>query len=206
MSNALSTTGTLIARKSLGASVGASSVANPTHITTLLPHGLTTGQNATMAGHAGSTPSLNGTHVVTVLDPTHFTIPVNVTVGGAGGTVVGDDFVTIGEITKVTPPGKSRNKIETSTHNDGSESNILGILRQKDGAFTVNYLANDATHIAINTDIDLNLKASWRFTFPSGVVMTGPGRVQQFQIADAPVDAAQQADVVLSWAGPVVQT
>ena len=114
-------------------------------------------------------------------------------------------FTTIAEITKVTPPGKSRNKIETSTHNDGSESSILGILRQKDGAFTINYLAGDATHIQINSDIDTNTKAMWQFAFPSGVTLTGPGRVQSFMPADAPVDGAQQADCVIAWAGPVVQ-
>jgi len=64
-----------------------SSVANPTVITTTIPHGLTTGDTVTISGHIGSTPALDGDHVVTVLTPTTFTIPVNVTVGGAGGTV-----------------------------------------------------------------------------------------------------------------------
>jgi hypothetical protein len=115
-------------------------------------------------------------------------------------------FTTIAEITKVTPPGKSRNKIETSTHNDGTESYILGILRQKDGAFTINYLAGDATHVQINDDIDNNTKAVWQFMFPSGVKLTGEGRVQSFMPADAPVDGAQQADVVIAWAGPITQS
>jgi hypothetical protein len=39
-------------------------------------------------------------------------------------------FTTVAELTSVTPPGKSRNKIETTTHNDGSESFVLGIMRQ----------------------------------------------------------------------------
>lgn len=206
MSNAVSTTGILIKRKSLSAAITSSSVANPTVITTPTPHGLVNGESATIAGHAGSTPALNGAQVVTVIDDTHFSVPVNVTVGGTGGTIVGNNFTTIGEITKVTPPGKSRNKIETSTHNDGSESFILGLLRQKDCSFTINYIADDPTHIAINNDIDNNLKATWQIAFPSGVLATGPGRIQQFMPADAPTDAAQQADVTIAWAGPVVQT
>lgn len=206
MSNAVSTTGILVKRKSLGGAITSSSVANPTVITTPTPHGLVNGESATIAAHVGSTPALNGAHIVTVIDDTHFSVPVNVTVGGAGGTIAGDAFTTIGEITKVTPPGKSRNKIETSTHNDGSESFILGLLRQKDCSFTINYLADDVTHIAINNDIDNNLKATWQIAFPSGVLATGPAHVQQFMPADAPVDAAQQADVTLAWAGPVVQT
>lgn len=115
------------------------------------------------------------------------------------------DFTTIAEITKVSPPGYSRNKIETSTHNDGSESYILGILRQKDPNFDINYVADDATHEAILADMLANTKAQWQFEFPSGITLTGPARVQTFQIADAPVDGAQQANVALAWAGPVVQ-
>ena len=40
-----------------------------------------------IAGHSGSTPSINGSHTVTVVDPTNFTIPVNVSSGGTGGTM-----------------------------------------------------------------------------------------------------------------------
>jgi hypothetical protein len=68
--------------------ITSSSVANPTQITTPVPHGLVSGQVILISGHSGSTPSLNGGngYVVTVVDTTHFTIPVNVTVGGTGGT------------------------------------------------------------------------------------------------------------------------
>lgn len=69
------------------ATITSSSVANPTVITTAAAHGLVSGQTVTIAGHAGSTPAINGVHVVTVLTTTTFTIPVNVTVGGTGGTV-----------------------------------------------------------------------------------------------------------------------
>jgi hypothetical protein len=63
-----------------------SSVANPSVITTSVPHRLTTGESVVIAGHAGSTPAINGEQPVTVTGPTTFTIPVNVTVGGTGGT------------------------------------------------------------------------------------------------------------------------
>lgn len=69
------------------ATITSSSVANPTAITTAAAHGLATGDRVKIAGHSGSTPSLNGEHVVTVTSATAFTIPVNVTVGGTGGTV-----------------------------------------------------------------------------------------------------------------------
>lgn len=66
--------------------ITSSSVANPSVITTPVPHGLTTGDSVVIAGHSGSTPSINGEHTVTVVSTTTFTIPVNVTVGGTGGT------------------------------------------------------------------------------------------------------------------------
>lgn len=69
-------------------SVTSSSVANPSVITTATAHGYVTGDKVNIAGHTGSTPDINGNHTVTVTDSTHFTIPVNVTVGGTGGTVV----------------------------------------------------------------------------------------------------------------------
>lgn len=70
----------------VGGAIVSSSVANPTVITTTSAHGLYTGMQVVIAGHSGSTPSINGTHTVTVVTTTTYTIPVNVTVGGTGGT------------------------------------------------------------------------------------------------------------------------
>lgn len=67
--------------------ISTSSVANPTVITTAAPHGLITGDSAIIAGHTGSTPGVDGEYTVTVTDATHFTVPVNVSSGGTGGTV-----------------------------------------------------------------------------------------------------------------------
>lgn len=64
-----------------------SSVANPTVITTSNNHNLSTNDSVTIYSHAGSTPEINGTHTVTRLTDTTFTIPVNVTVGGTAGSV-----------------------------------------------------------------------------------------------------------------------
>lgn len=114
-------------------------------------------------------------------------------------------FVTIGELTEIDPGGMSRNKIETSTHNDGSESHVLGILRQSDPTFKINYVAGDATHIAILSDIALNVKNAWRFLFPSGKTRTGFGYVQMFKFDPAPVDGKQGASCALTWAGTVAE-
>ncbi|HVJ72026.1 MAG TPA: hypothetical protein VM531_11075 [Sphingomicrobium sp.] len=115
-------------------------------------------------------------------------------------------YVTVGELTSVTPAGKSRNKLETSTHNDGSESFVLGILRQGDPGFHINYVGSDATHIAIIADIDGNIPNSWQFAFPSGVKRSGNARVQQFVFDPAPVDSIQGVTCALAWAGPVTDS
>lgn len=68
--------------------ITSSSVADPTLITTSAPHALVVGSVVVIASHTGSTPSLNGAHVVTAIPTTStFNIPVSVTVGGTGGTV-----------------------------------------------------------------------------------------------------------------------
>lgn len=209
MSDAVSTTGILVKRKpsSLPATVviSSSSVANPSIITTAAPHLMNDGDTVTIAGHTGATPAVNGTYTVNVIDATHYSIPLNVTVGGTGGTSQ-RVFQTIGEITKVTPPGYSRNKIETSTHNEGVESHVLGLLRQRDPAFTINYVGSNQTHIDIVNDILTNAKTDWRVDFPSGVTFGAKAYVQQFMLGDAPLDAAQTADVVITWAETAVMT
>jgi hypothetical protein len=114
-------------------------------------------------------------------------------------------LVTIGEITEIDPGGMSRNKIETSTHNDGSESHVLGILRQADPTFKINYVASDATHINILADIVNNVKNYWQILFPSGKIRQGYGYVQQFKFDPAPVDGKQGAMLAITWASAVAE-
>lgn len=60
------------------------SVANPT-VVTCANHGLSTGYTIVVSG-SNSTPTINGSRVVTVIDENTFTVPVNVTVLGTAGT------------------------------------------------------------------------------------------------------------------------
>jgi hypothetical protein len=68
--------------------ITSNSVANPSVVTTPVPHGLTTGQVIVISGVATSSPTINGERTVTVLSSTTFSVAVNVTVGGTGGTFV----------------------------------------------------------------------------------------------------------------------
>src|SRR5260221_2124771 len=75
---------------SAAVTITTSSVANPSVITTATPHGFGTSGTflVRIAGHAGSTPSINNDYTAIYVSATSFSIPVNVTVGGTGGTVV----------------------------------------------------------------------------------------------------------------------
>ena len=65
-----------------------SSVASNTVITTAAAHGLSAGDTIVISDHIGSVPSIGGTYaVVTAPTSTTFTIAVNVSTAGSGGTV-----------------------------------------------------------------------------------------------------------------------
>lgn len=120
---------------------------------------------------------------------------------GSGTT----SWVTIGEVDRVTPGEISRNAIETTTHNDGTESHVLGILRKSNPSFHINYVGSDATHASILSDIAGNSKNSWQIVFPSGVKRTGDAYVRLFKFDDVPVDAKQGAEIEIVWAGTVTE-
>jgi hypothetical protein len=72
----------------LATPIVANTIANPTVVQTAVPHGLSSGDGVLISGVVGSTPTINGAFAVTVIDATHFSVPVNVTVAGAGGSFV----------------------------------------------------------------------------------------------------------------------
>jgi hypothetical protein len=68
--------------------ITSNSIANPSVVTTPVPHGLTTGDIILVSGVASSSPTINGSRTVTVISATTFSVPVNVTVAGTGGSFV----------------------------------------------------------------------------------------------------------------------
>ena len=69
--------------------ITSNSAANPSVVTTPVPHKLTTGDRVLISGVAGSNADINGERVVTVLSATTFSVPVNATTsGGTGGQFV----------------------------------------------------------------------------------------------------------------------
>lgn len=68
--------------------ITSNSIANPSVVTTPVPHGLTSGDIVLISGVITSSPTINGERVATVISPTTFSVPVNVTVAGTGGSFV----------------------------------------------------------------------------------------------------------------------
>jgi hypothetical protein len=64
--------------------IGSVAPGNPAIITTALPHLRMTADMVRISGNTQTTPSINGDWEITVLSPTTFSIPVNVTSVGAG--------------------------------------------------------------------------------------------------------------------------
>jgi hypothetical protein len=97
-------------------------------ITTSSPHGLIAGDIVIISGHTGSTPSINGTQTVaTVPSSTEFTVGIDITVGGTGGSFVKVtssnavcdlhvNALTLGGFTSVTV--KVRHSADNSTYSD----------------------------------------------------------------------------------------
>ena len=74
-------------------------VSNPCRVTTVVPHGLSTGTAITIGGVSGGafSPSISNTYSVTVIDPTSFTIPVNCTAPSTNntGTLIGGNTLDV---------------------------------------------------------------------------------------------------------------
>ncbi len=67
-------------------------LANPTVVSSQIAHGLTTGDSVTIYD-SNSTPSIDGARTVTVISPTTFSVPVNVTVAGTAGYFVKTNLI-----------------------------------------------------------------------------------------------------------------
>ncbi len=125
--------------------------------------------------------------------------------GDGGGPEV---FTTVAEIVALKPPPLSRNEIDVSTHNEGEESKILGMLRKGQVTGTLNWLPTDATQddsTGILADILANTKRNWQIAMPPNGLPTWTmgARVQLFDIQDVTLDAAMQVAFAMTIDGPI---
>ena len=125
----------------------------------------------------------------------------------AGDGASPENFVSVAELVSVTPPSQSRNEIDVSTHNEGVEAKILGMLRQGQVAGMVNWVPTDVTHMQMRSDLKNNVKRNWRITYPPDhiVMHTFPARVQKFEIPDVTTDAPLQGNIALTLDGNITE-
>lgn len=105
--------------------ITANTLANPTVITTPVPHGRTTGDLILVSG-SNSTPTIDGQRAVTVISPTTYSVPVNVTVAGTSGSFVranstagGVGYQLVSALTGLTGfVGKIRHSADDTTYAD----------------------------------------------------------------------------------------
>ncbi len=153
-------------------SITSSSIANPSVITSAA-HSLQTGDTVLIAGHSGSTPDINGSHVVTVISTTTFSIPVNVTTGGTGGTATRTSTRNGGEV-----------QVQISANDLDTADDLTFIVRHSPdsstwataGTFAVITTEVDAAdladgfaaRLALTGDIDRYVAIEWDFTGTAG--------------------------------------
>lgn len=142
----------------LGARTITDSNAGTDRVTTATAHGYTTGDVVRISGHAGSTPTLNGDHDITVTSSTTFTLDgVDITVGGTGGTVV-----RLEEVKRFTCNGALDTARTTSENLQELLSSCRGNLVWEQGAFklTIRSDAAPAPTLALSP---ANIIGEWAF-------------------------------------------
>lgn len=123
--------------------ITSNSIGNPTIITLASPHTLGiagTVRRIRIVGNVGSVPSINGDFDVIVIDSTHLSLNMNVTVGGTGGSFSTlDDYLTAisnksGSITNI----KASNPTIITAPNHGMVSNRYVQISGTDSEPTAN--------------------------------------------------------------------
>lgn len=146
--------------------------------------------------------SAQGTIIARSPDPNW---PPNAPVGGSVS------FTNIAELRNITVPALTRNTLETTTHNEGDDSYIVGIRRHSDMTFQVNFVPTNPTH-----DHMTGLQKAWfdgtrdiyKVTYPDGTSWLFSGFVSNLG-ATANVDEVLTADVTIrptgkhDWVAPI---
>lgn len=111
----------LIYAGSTPVTISTSSIANPTNILCAAAHGLVSGDIVLIEGHSGAIPDINGHHVITLVDSTNYTIPINVTTGGTGGTSTGVPSMTHNATSMILTGANDR------TFNPGDTQEVISL-------------------------------------------------------------------------------
>lgn len=122
----------------------------------------------------------------------------------AQGTIIKRNGTAIAELRDITPPALTRNSIETTMHNSGDDSYVVGIRRHGDLQFELGFLPDDeATHDAATGLLKAwydGSKDLYEIDFPDGHVWFFSGFVTNVAPSQ-PVDGGQTAQVSIRPSG-----
>lgn len=116
---------------------------------------------------------------------------------GAQGT-----FTTIAELNgDINEPGLTRPWTETTPHQDTIDSGVTGRLGREPLSFTVNYIFDDETHVALRDAIIDNLFTGFRIRGPGGSAnvdeIIASGFVTSINITNPVREGARTAEVTI---------
>lgn len=152
--------------------ISGNTAANPSVVTTATPHGLSSGMTIVISG-SNSTPSLNGSQVVTFISPTTFSVPVNVTIAGTAGLIATSNLlVQIGEPVKAVYTASFKVDVSNSGYDFNQAS--ISIADSKGGLSGYNFSINQWV-----SDQNAILLSGYPSVFASNDVMVLRYRVQE---------------------------
>lgn len=169
-------------------------ISNPAKITTVQPHGLSTGDSVTISSSGGTfNPAINGaTFTVTVVDATSFTVPSNCTVAATANTgslvgantldvlatgmanasytqTAGSNIVTVstgGPPTNIVVPGTAVTITSIGVGNPCEVTTSGAHNLVSDGLVTISNVADGAFATAINGTFTPTVTGANTFTIP----------------------------------------
>lgn len=133
--------------------ISSNSVASPSVVTTVVPHGRTTDDKVFIVG-SNSTPVIDGTHTIIVLSTTAFSVPVNVTVAGTVGRMT-----IIPQALKDAQSELAGQLLISDTTLDNSVS-VQGLTSVKAGSVALTFKENIAAHVLPDAVMNL-LPPGW---------------------------------------------
>jgi hypothetical protein len=155
-----------------GLTIASNTVANPTVITTER-HNLSTGDSVTIS-NSNASPSLNGTHTVTYISDTTFSIPINVTIAGTAGHVVCNNRITVSEAMGAT--GDAAWALDTGA-SDVSNDYYLNVRWDTDNFYAADTFVGTDFEVA---QVEFN-KLHMQDDYPYSDMVSGKGaRIQKW--------------------------
>jgi len=182
--------------------------ANPTVVTTAPGHGLSTGDIVATEG-SNSTPTINGSHTITVLSGTTFSVPINVTVAGTTGTmnnskISGQDMPQV--MTRTTSPTDA----VAITSNTAANPTVVTATAHRLISGQTAFIVGQVGTVNINGDQIATVTGTNTFTVPvnclagGGTGGTVTGRAA-FSIAPATWNQRPSGDDITNPPPPIIR-